>query len=779
MNPSFSSRTPLSPVHTSRPSTAFVHAGSAVQLLRSPSSALVRKARPATAITIPLSSSSSAVVHALVSAHASSPRDRAVLSAPLSAPTPLVTTPTTHTQRCAGCGAYAELCLSCVGELKRRDSAAYKRQLARSVEMLFARATARGFTTMRHVVLTWIFGTWRRETALMRRRRVLAVRCLAERRLLRAWHAWVGFLRARRVLGAMLLAQQERQLVQAKTQELASLHGELHATTAAASVQRAMQDDERQRLAAQIDTLQRSLQVRNSELVALRRDLVDARHRVEQLEAQAIDPQELARLRAEHADAKRMVLQLGAALLQSCDAPLEALATSDGRQNLNGILSKDLVALLDKPEHPSLFNPLLALGSDVGHSFDAPVDRADRILLQWTNAMVQRAPEWLLGTSAAAPRVANFATSLSDGRALTLLARTLYVGMSRQRPRRQGQGQGQAQAVTSKLEAASVLRENGEELTEIALERFTDHVRREESAPRRLELTIRTLGQALWLPVGLLDAKDVVAGDPELNFAVLSYLFCTAAPWAEEAQFALANDLKGQLASLKAKWRELGAGGSGGGGGAGGGSGGGGSTMVSASATSAMDTPPTAVVPDEEVIRLKLALAQTLEFKKKLDAEDAKTREGHSLWWRSTRVVLRKCFVSYARLVRGKAGVLTKLEATVDANEAFARAPPRQRLADIELPFEDAAWESKLLQTYLGSVYCDLARIYRGYATRSDPSNTQMSVGELTELLTECRVLDGMYLAAGDVQGIMKKVMDTKGQQQVCGWLVACGFARF
>lgn len=154
-------------------------------------------------------------------------------------------------------------------------------------------------------------------------------------------------------------------------------------------------------------------------------------------------------------------------------------------------------------------------------------------------------------------------------------------------------------------------------------------------------------------------------------------------------------------------------------------------------------------------MRVKLALSQTLELKRRIDSEDVKSREGHSLWVKAERIVMRKCFLSYARLARGKVGVMSKLDSSLgDENEAFAKIP-KHKLQDLALPYEDFTWEAKLLQSYLVTIYCDLARIYRSYATRSGVINDTINVGEFTELLAECHVLEGNMTAA-DLQNIIR-----------------------
>ncbi|KAJ0399627.1 hypothetical protein P43SY_008824 [Pythium insidiosum] len=687
----------------------------------------LKKPRPATAIVL----SSSSTINSLLATHDASLPLPSSASAPVSSADRLAPG-RRQTQRCAGCGGFAELCMACLAQLKQQDVAVYKRQIIRSVDVLFERATARAFTRMSSVVLQWIFGVWRRETRHARRRRLLAVAHAKRQRLRRQWAAWRVHVLERRIIGAMLFAEQQQRVTQDKTREIAQLHGDVFELHSTASVHEQVHSATRASLSEQLEGLQRSLHQRNQELLALRRELLDARERIATLEQQAIDPRDLERLKTENVDLKKISFQLIASLFTSLETQMDVLATSEGRQNLNHVFSKDVLQLLDKPEHAGFYNPLVDLETvaptaqqlpSVLAAYDAPIDRADRILLQWVNALLQRPThDWLQ-----APRITNFNTSLSDGRALVVLTKVLHAAMVKFRPKRP------PGVAPSRLESASVLRDNGEDLTEIAMERYMEHVKREDAADKRLELMITTIGQALWLPVGLLSAKDVLAGDNEFNFATLTYLFATSAPCLDDAHYALCNDLKVQLSSSRSKWRELRESAT-----MGGASGAGSGDEVSLSA------------------KMKLALAQTLDLKKKIETEDAKAREGHLLWWKSVRIVLRKCFLSYARVARGKAGVLSKSEAAQDENEAFAKIP-RARLTDLELPFEDFAWETKLLQSYLVTIYCDLARIYRGYAARRD-GGTFLTVGDLLELLGECRVLDATTLATQDVYNVIRKI---------------------
>lgn len=683
------------------------------------------------------------------------------------------------TLRCAGCGAPAEMCFSCFSAFKQQDGAKYKAELVRSVDALLAKASARAQTHASEVALQWVLNLWRATTRANKRRRELAEQAARRQQLRRLWAEWQRFVFRRRVLGAMLYAENQQAATRAKSHEVSQLHGDVFELHADANVRAQLQRDELEAQAQRYAELQRSLGTKDQELLAVRKELRDARARVTALEAQVIDPRELERLRVESVDYKKISFQLLGALFQQMDNQVELLSSGEGRYNLAQVFSKDMVQAMDKPENPAFYNPLADLEtacacSDVdtasssasstsnGSSsasflaYEASVDRADKLVMQWVNWMVGKQPvEWL-----AAPKMVNFHSSLSDGRVLGVLTKLLHSAMSRVRIKRHAAGAGGPAAI-SKLEASSVLRENGEDLTEIAMERYLERMRAETSPEKRLELMINTIGQALWLPLGLLNARDILAGDAEFNFAALAYMFCTCTPPVDDAHLASSLDLKQQLGVVKARWRELRDGGA-----------------AAAAATSASASAATASASGHAAAsgatngedtslsaKMKLALSHTLELKKRVDLEDARAHEGHVQWLKAARIVMRKCFVSYARLARGQVGVLAKLEATRgDANEAFSKIP-KHKIQDLVLPYEDFAWEAKLLQTYLITVYCDLARIYRGYASRHSGgggtgTSDTMTVADLTQLLHECRVLEGS-MAETDLHAILRR-MDPK-----------------
>ncbi|RLN89529.1 hypothetical protein BBJ28_00013003 [Nothophytophthora sp. Chile5] len=651
-------------------------------------------------------------------------------------------TPTVAPTRCAGCGGFAEMCLACFTQFKQQDGARYKTQLVRAVDSLFEKATSRAFTRMEAVVQQWVFRGWQATVQRAKWKRQLAARLLHRQRMCRLWAAWRVFLYERRIVGAMLYAESQQRKTDEKAQEVAQLHGDGFERTSAARVHEALQRDVVEALQAQLAVQKTSLQAKDRELLEMRKELQGVRRTLESLETQVIDPRELERMRVESHEYKKASFQLVGALTHTMEAQVEVLSTSEGRQNVSDVFSRDLLLHIDKPENAAFFNPLVDMeaaastASSRGEgastsftmSFEAPMDRADKILTQWVNWLVSQQPnDWL-----AAPRMQNFHSSLTDGRVLAVVTKLLHAAMCRTRLKRP------PGVSASKLEATSVLRENGEELTEIAMERYLEHLRREPSADKRLELMISTLGQALWLPLGLLNAKDIRAGHAEFNFATLTYLFVTFSPCLTQDYYALCAELKQQLEGVKAKWRELQ---------------GDGITLAGAGGDLTTGT-------GEEVsmsMRVKLALSQTLDLKRRVDAEDAKSREGHVLWAKAERIVMRKCFLSYARLARGKVGVLAKLDASLgDENEAFAKIP-KNKLQDLALPYEDFAWEAKLLQSYLVTIHCDLARIYRGYATRTGVINETINVVEFTELLTDCHVLEG-NMSLNDLHAIFRLI---------------------
>ncbi|KAL3665482.1 hypothetical protein V7S43_009517 [Phytophthora oleae] len=645
--------------------------------------------------------------------------------------------------RCAGCGGFAEMCMSCFTQFKQQDGARYKMQLVQAVDSLFEKATTRAFTRMAAVVMQWVFNAWRAAAKRSKWKSQLAFKLLEKQRMRRLMKTWQVFLYQRRIVGAMLYAESQQLETTEKAREVAKLHGDGFERESAARVHEAMQRDVVGRLEAQLNAIKRSLQAKDRELLELRKELREKHALVQVLQGQVIDPKEIERMRVESCEYKKASFQLVGALTHTMETQVEVLSTSEGRQNLSDVFTRDLIQSIDKPETAAFYNPLVdmeAAGASAENpenpttnfmlAYEAPADRADTILTQWVNSMVARQPpDWL-----SAPRMQNFHSSLNDGKVYAVVTKLLHAAMCRTRLKRP------AGATVSRLEATSVLRENGEDLTEIGMERYLEHLRREPSVEKRLELMINTLGQAMWLPLGLLNAKDIRAGHAEFNFAALTYLFITFSPCLAPNYYSLCAELAQQLEAVKCKWREL----------------------QGDNITTTSTTDPTT---GEEVtmsMRVKLALSQTLELKKRIDTEDSKSREGHALWVKAERIVMRKCFLSYVRLARGKTGVMTKLDSSLgDENEAFAKIP-KHKLQDLALPYEDFTWEAKLLQSYLVTIYCDLARIYRGYATRSGVINDTINVTELTDLLTECHVLEGNMTTA-DLQNIVR-ALDPKNK---------------
>uniref|UniRef100_K3WP77 Calponin-homology (CH) domain-containing protein n=1 Tax=Globisporangium ultimum (strain ATCC 200006 / CBS 805.95 / DAOM BR144) TaxID=431595 RepID=K3WP77_GLOUD len=678
------------------------------------------------------------------------------------------------------------MCMACFSHFKQRDGAMYKKQIIRSVEVLFEKATTRAFTKISTVIVQWLFGIWQTQVRQNKQRRLQAMRILQQSSLRRCFTTWHEFIYKRRIVGAMLFAESQQQVTRERNTQIATLHGDVFEITSNAQVQRDVHCDDMAKLQQVCTTQQQQFVQKNQELLALRKELQSVHERIAVLEKQVIDPKELERIKAESGDYKKIAFQLVTTVFQHMETQVEQLATSEGRQNLANVFTKEIVQSLDKPECQAFYNPLVELesapmtsaasaasaaaaqanngmtttqaessssiptsngatGSSFFTSYDASTDRAEKILMQWVNTLMQKhGPEWL--PTLAPPRMLNFHSSLNDGKIFVVLTKVLHQAMCKVRPKRP------PGAVSSKLEAASVLRENGKDLTEIAMERYLEHMKKEESPEKRVELMISTIGQAMWLPVGMLNTKDILAGDAEFNFASLSYLFATFSPCLDDAFYTMCNDFKLQLSSAKTKWRELREGavittvpp----------------STALNMSGNSGASTLSATNSEDSTLSsRMKLALAQTLDLKRKFDVEDQKARESNLLWWKSVRIVMRKCFLSYARLARGKAGALTRLDANSDENEAFSKVP-KHKLQDLELPFEDFAWEMKLLQSYLLTIYCDLARIYRGYATRNGIVNETISLGDFIELLGDCRVLDAAFMT-NDVHNIIKK-MDPK-----------------
>lgn len=734
----------------------------------SPASPATTKPRPTTALPLASTATLDALIragstHRLDSDVSPKPRPETAQPRPIKAfiaPLESPASPKSFQPRCAGCGGRADMCLSCFSVFKEKDGVRYKAQLVRSVDSLFSKAVARAGTRTSELVVLFSFTLWRGVTARNKRRRAATELLIHRRRIQRLWTVWQRFVFERRIIGAMLYAENQQLVTRDRNREVAQLQGEVFTLHSDSKVQAQLQLDALEERQHQYETLQQNLAAKDKELVAIRKELRESRAKIASLETRVIDPLELERLRVESVDYKKISFQLLTALFQHLDGQVELLISGEGRYNLAHVFSKDMVQAMDKPETPAFYNPLADLetasactevdaaskssaapsgGSTTSfHTYEAAVDRADKLIMQWVNSMVAKQPtDWLL-----APRMVNFHSSLSDGRILGVISKLLHSSMSRVRLKRP------AGTAPSKLEATSVLRENGEDLTEIAMERYLERMRGESSAEKRLELMINTIGQALWMPLGLIQTKDILAGDVELNFAALAYCFCTCSPFLEDSHYIMANDLKQQLVAVKTKWRELKDG----------------KPAVSETSTRGSFVQPggsTAIASsgDDNSLsaRMKVALSHTLELKRKIDAEDQKAHEGHVQWLKAMRIIMRKCFLSYARLARGQVGVLAKLEAVKgDENAAFSKIP-KYKLQDIQLPHEDFAWESKLLQTYLVTVYCDLARIYRGYATRGGVANDVITLGDFTQLLVDCRALEG-GMSEVDLHAVFKRM---------------------
>jgi hypothetical protein len=194
-----------------------------------------------------------------------------------------------------------------------------------------------------------------------------------------------------------------------------------------------------------------------------------------------------------------------------------------------------------------------------------------------------------------------------------------------------------------------------------------------------------------------------------------------------------------------------------------------------------------------DILIYQLLLFNTLDLKRQVKEETTRMHQSQLIWTKSVHIVLRKTFLSLIRLARGQVGVVNLKSTTTsspgrnkkeDFTLQFASLQPSKQFInefmntkEEEIQEESASsWELKVIQSYLRTVYYDLARIYQAYATRhnkaintanattaihgtNDTTDghtvTSLSQKEATpiflnvdgfmELLTECRVLDTQF----------------------------------
>ncbi|OWZ02087.1 hypothetical protein PHMEG_00026414 [Phytophthora megakarya] len=243
---------------------------------------------------------------------------------------------------------------------------------------------------------------------------------LKKQRLRQLWKTWQVFIYERRIVGAMLFAEMKQRETTESAREVAKLHGDGFERESAARVHEAQQREVVKKLEMQIFALKNSLRAKDRELLELRRELREKHALVTLLQHHAMDPQEIDRLRVESCEYKKATFQLVEALTNTMEMQLEVLSTSEGRQNLSDVFTRDLIQSIDKPENAAFYNPLADMDTKAGTgadnnimlTYEAPVDRADAILTQWVNSLVAQQPaDWL-----SAPRMQNLHSSLNDGK---------------------------------------------------------------------------------------------------------------------------------------------------------------------------------------------------------------------------------------------------------------------------------------------------------------------------------------------------------------------------
>ncbi|EQC34391.1 hypothetical protein SDRG_08161 [Saprolegnia diclina VS20] len=631
--------------------------------------------------------------------------------------------------RCFGCGGLPEMCLHCFSNCKKNDMTKYKQSLAKGVEWLFVKATSRAFSHLSDTITQWVFGMWKFYCQQKKLHRQYALRLVERQRLKRVMSSWRIQAYDRRAYGALVYAQGEHTRVVALEAELNALQGTLTDLKQEHQVRAHLDADKMAKLHGLIQEEKQRVVDKNKELAAIKGQLAIMQASFASLEAKAEKAEMLTALQAELFDYKKVCFQMSHELISQMERQVDEFALYDGRQYFNDVLSNDVVNSLDLMENPILYDPSFKLNKDVRREDrekakkeikkvspinSAPVDRADRILMQWVNYLLLKKspPDWLKAT-----RISNCNTNLQDGKAYAVVTRILHDAMCNLRPRK-------------KTYEAALQRENGVALTDQAAERYLTLMINESDDQRRLELMLNTIGQAMWLPSELVKAQDIMAGDSDFNLVLLGYLFCTSPPVVEETHTEHCNTLMRQLTLERAQWREF-------------------KEKADANdVTSAVSK------------KIKLALAHLLEMKKRLDTEVKKAHDGHVIWWKSSRVVLRKCFLTLSMMAHGKSGFMVAAEKAAD-NEGFLLVP-HDRIGSILFDHEDAKWEIDMLQGYLNSVYNDLSRIYRSYASRGATTEVGvMSYGGLLELLSECNIPDNNF-ALKDMEGIFAAVTDTK-----------------
>ncbi|KAG9398820.1 hypothetical protein AC1031_014136 [Aphanomyces cochlioides] len=635
--------------------------------------------------------------------------------------------------RCYGCGGIPEMCLECFSACKKKDVSAYKQSLVKGIEWLFTKATTRAFHQMSSTLVHMIFGVWKFyvQQKHSHRRNVLQMQTRVKMKKL--FMGWRLLVHERRTYGAMLYASEKHARVETLEGETDQLQGTVVELAKQHTMRSQLDADKLVHLQNLVESEKRRVAEKNKEIAQMKAQLATALATVEELQGKAKAADVLAPLVADLNDYKKTCFQMANEMLTHMERQVEEFALYEGQQNLNDVLSTDVVHSLDLAEHPLLFDATAKFGTkkendklmrgtrEKKKANEGPpcasIDRADRILMQWANALLRKSPtDWIK-----ASRINNCNTNLQDGKAYAVLTLTLHDAMCKMKSRKRD---------TSN----SIQRENGVALTDEAAERYMALMAHEADDQRRIEFMLNTIGHAMWLPTNLVESDDILAGDTDFNLVLLGYLFCTSSPVLDDAHGQRCSDTARQLTLERTKWREL-----------------------KEAAENGGDSSSVSK-------KIKLALAHMIELKKKLDGDSKKAQEGHVLWWKSFRIVLRKCFLTLSLMAHGKSGFMCSAEKTAE-NEGFL-VVPRDKLKGIIFSSEDLKWEFDMLQGYVNSVFNDLARIYRGYAARStssaaNESTACMSQGDLVDLLKECNIPDTNF-ALTDLAEILVEVTQSK-----------------
>ena len=581
---------------------------------------------------------------------------------------------------CLGCGGSAAVCLKCSHVRREQDICEYKRQIVGGIEWLFANATRRAFNAMNHAVMHWMFGAWKSQTRLRAQQRRHALQMLRTNRMRKFWYRWRTFIYKRQAVGALLLAEHQDCVQMNLQNDLLQTQDQLSKAK-----------DDNQHLLNQFSSNNRTtnlqLEKLRQENHALQAELHRTATEMDQLRTQNANLQEVAK-RVEIMESKLTQLQdyrkscfsLAEIVLKTLDTNIEQALALEGHPNLKQTFSKDLLKELEQPEHAMYYDLMehtQTRASTVGNRTMAQEDRAERILMQWVLQLTKKFdPGWIRPSE----NMLNLGHALSDGNLYAVLLSRLHDEMLKSTP--------------PKGVKMGLLRSNGLGLDEEAMKRYKELVKRETTDPtKKVQMVMKYMGKALWLPEDLLLPEDVSMEDEDLNLSFLAYLFTTSEPMADELYKDKCRDIKAKLDTLRNTWEEW--------------------RTTSASATTASATSASATAAADAIaVKTKLACAHLAEVRNRVATLQHQSHQGYMIWWKAMRIVLRKSFYTLGRIVHNNKGVVrettSRMEALAFAEISFDKLGPV-----VEQVALDFTSELKMIREYLETICGDLARIYR------------------------------------------------------------------